>query len=107
MEPPILIFLLVSDQDDVLTTRNLYQCPTAFPCDRRCSFPKISSIIDVREVFFRYSPNEMNNRTKTSKYRCTGAHSTKKCAMGVVEAIDVSNIINYIEINKQNPYSEL
>ncbi len=45
----------------------------------------------------------MNNSTKTGKYRCTGAHSTKKCAVGVVEAISVSNIINYIE----NPYNEL
>ncbi len=52
---------------------------------------------------------------KTGKYRYTGAHSTKKCAVGVdhvVEyrciyiyiyimyiAIGVSNTINYIEIN--------
>ena len=75
----------------------------AFPCDRRCSFPKLSSTIDVREVFCRYSPNEMNNSTKTGKYRCTGAHSTKNCAVGVVEAIHVgvSNTINNIEKSLQ------
>ncbi len=54
----------------------------------------ISSIIDVREVFCRYSPNEMNNSTKTGKYRCTCAHSTRKCVVGAVEAIGVSNVIN-------------
>ena len=31
--------------------------------------------------------------------RCTGAHSTKKYVVGVAEAIGVSNIINYIEMN--------
>ena len=36
---------------------------------------------------------------KAGEYRCTGAHSTKKCVVGVVKAIGVSNIINYIEIN--------
>ena len=39
----------------------------------------------------------------TGEYRCTSAHSTKKCAVGVVKAIAVSNVINYIEIN----YNEL
>ena len=43
--------------------------------------------------------NEKHNSTKNGEYRCTGAHSTKKCAVGVVKAIGVSNIINYIEIN--------
>ncbi len=59
----------------------------------------MSSIIDVREVFCRYSPNEKIIAQKTGEYRCTGAqaaHSTKKCAVGVVKAIGV---YNYIEIN--------
>ena len=60
---------------------------------------KIYSIIDVREVFCRYSPTKSIIAQKTGEYRCTGAHSTKKCAVGVVKAIGVSNIINYIEIN--------
>ena len=48
-----------------------------------------------------YSPTKSIIAQKTGEYRCTGAHSTKKCVVGVVKAIHVgvSNIINYIEIN--------
>ncbi len=45
------------------------------------------------------SHKEMHNSTKTGEYRCTGAHSTKKWVVGVVEATGVSHVIKYIEIN--------
>ena len=54
-----------------------------------CGFMKIFFIIDAREVFCRYSPNKNHN---IAENRCTGTHSTRKCAVGVIEAKGVSNI---------------
>ena len=62
---------------------------------------KISSIIDVHagSLFQIQSKQKSLIAQNTGECRCTGAHSTKKCAVGVIKAIGVSNIINYVEIN--------
>ena len=96
VEPSITIFVLVSCHDRFLTINIRV---LRFSVATIGGVYKISSIIDVREVFCRYSPNEKHNSTKIGEYRCTGTHSTKTCAVGVAEVIGVSNTINYIEMN--------